>query len=340
MQIRRFEASDVREALRQVKEVMGPEAIILSTKTIQHPFSRFGFSKRSVIEVVAANDGPNKPSAGSSPMHDTPDPLRPSVRNDRDIIQRILSTGLTPEFVHGLVREIETMGKDLTGPNICETVRNYLHWKLMESVDVTGPASEGTKIWVFVGPTGVGKTTTLAKLAAHFRIRANKKITLITFDTYRLGAVDQLRTYARILELPLEIAYHREGLKQIIERNIHQDLLLIDTMGSSPNDTRRLEVLRDFLTVHPKIENHLVLSATTKDKDLARIVEGYGFLPIKSYIFTKIDETEEYGPLFNQIWRDRKPLSYLTNGQKVPEDIELATKMRVANLVLSNISWN
>jgi flagellar biosynthesis protein FlhF len=121
---------------------------------------------------------------------------------------------------------------------------------------------------------------------------------------------------------------------------MQQDLLLIDTAGRSPNHQGHLEELRDFLTVHPSIENHLILSATTKDRDLDQIVQRFSLLPLKSYLFTKIDETEEYAPILNQILRYKKPLSYLTNGQRVPEDIELATKAKVANLVLQQIQWN
>jgi flagellar biosynthesis protein FlhF len=210
----------------------------------------------------------------------------------------------------------------------------------MESIDVLRPDTEGTKIWAFVGPTGVGKTTTLAKVAAHFRLRENKKISLVTLDTYRIGAIEQLNKYARILRLSLEVAEDAEALKQIIDQQQGQDLLLIDTPGRNPNRREQMEELKEVLTADPRVENHLVLSATTKDTDLGAIVQQFSILPIRSYIFTKIDETAEYTSLFNQLLRYKKPLSYLTNGQKVPEDIEPATKGRVANLVLNSMQWN
>ena len=138
----------------------------------------------------------------------------------------------------------------------------------------------------------------------------------------------------------MEIAPDREGLKELISKNSHQDLLLIDTAGRNPYHPGQLEELKNFLTVDSRIENHLDLRATTKDMDLAQLVERFSILPIQSYIFTKIDETEGYTSLFNQMLRYKKPLSYLTNGQKVPEDIELATKGRVASLILNTIQWN
>jgi len=346
MQIKRFEAGDMQEALRQIKEAMGLDAIILSTKTIKLPSPRPGVSKRKGVEVVAAIDQHDEPSdpqpSRQLSRSDSPDLARDhrDRKEDGSLLQRLLSTGLTPEFVHGLLKEMPAMERDFGGSSVSETLRNYLHWKLMESVDVTGPATEGMKIWVLIGPTGVGKTTTLAKLAAQFRLKAQKKITLISIDTYRIGAIEQLKTYADILKLPLEVAFRPEDLKKIIERNMHQDLLLIDTVGRGPNDSRHLEELREFLVVHPQMETHLLLSATTKDRDLARVIQRFSCVPIKSYVFTKMDETDEYTPLLNQLLRNRKPLSYLTNGQNVPEDIELATKAKVANLFLNTLHWN
>jgi flagellar biosynthesis protein FlhF len=346
MQIKRFEARDIQEALRQVKEAMGPEALILSTKKVKKPSLRFGLPHRSLVEVVAAINRPVDPSPGLPPQAPSSSGLQSAgegegeQRKERSILQRILSMGLCPELVGGLAEEVQTLRKEVQGWSLLETYRGLLCWKLMEKVEVMDPSFEGPKIWSFIGPTGVGKTTTLVKLAALFSAKMSKKVTLITIDTYRIGAVEQLKTYAQILRVPFEIALHREELKQIIGKNIHQDLLLIDTAGRSPNHASQLEELNDFLTAHPQIENHLLLSATTKDKDLDLVVQRFRLLPIKSYIFTKIDETEEYAPMFNQLVRFRRPLSYLTNGQRVPEDIELATKGRVANLVLNQIQWN
>lgn len=346
MQIRRFIAKDIQEALKQVREVMGLDAVILSTKTLKKPSFQFGLPQPSLIEVVAAIDRSPDVSTESSPISSLSGNLRGSkgveeTQEEEDrIIDNILSTGLSSDFVHSLVKEIQGFRREYKGSSLSEIYRGLLRWKVMENVEVTGPASDGTKIWAFIGPTGVGKTTTLVKLAAHFSLKFTKKITLITIDTYRIGAVEQLKTYAEILRLPLEVAHDREGLREIIKKNIHQDFLFIDTAGRNPNHANQIEELKDFLTVHPCIENHLLLSATTKEKDLRRMIQAFSLLPIRSYLFTKIDETEEYGPLFNQLFLFKRPLSYLTNGQRVPEDIELATKVKVASLVMNQIRWN
>jgi len=343
MQIRRFEANEMQEALRQVREAMGPEAVILSTRTLKQPASRSRGYSQHRVEIVAAIDRQAGDAPAASPSF-TPfakeKGSEPPVEEEK-IVEKIRSAGISPEFVSRLVDEVHGLRQELRGWSLLETYRGFLRWKVMEQVEVTVPSGTGMKIWSFIGPTGVGKTTTLVKLAAHLSLTVTPKITLVTIDTYRIGAVEQLKAYAQILRLPLEVALHPGDLRQIIERHRHQDLLLIDTAGRGPHPSGQMEELRDFLTVHPGIENHLLLSATTKEKDLEMVAHRFSSLvPVASYIFTKIDETEEYTPLFNQLLRSRRPLSYLTTGQRVPEDFELASKVRMANLVLNQIQWN
>jgi flagellar biosynthesis protein FlhF len=346
MQIKRFEAADMQEAMRRVKEALGPEAIILSTKTVRKGPGPAPMSRPSLVEVVAATEHPApetpKPARKISPLWlpkgaTKKDSLPPA---EDPLLRRVLSAGISPEFVSGLAEEFRGWRQDDRREGGLETSLHYLRRKVMEAVEVTGPEMGGAKIWSFIGPTGVGKTTTLAKLAAHFSLRLGRKITLVTIDTYRIGAIDQLRTYARILRLPLEIAGGAGEFREILDQNRDQDLVLVDTAGRNPNSPEQLAELKEILAVDGRVENHLVLSATTKDADLARTVERFSLLPIRSYIFTKLDETEEYSSLFNQLLRFRRPLSYLANGQKVPEDIELATKGKVASLVLNRIAWN
>ena len=346
MQIKRFEAPDMQEAMRQVKETLGPEAIILSTKTVRKPAGPTRMPRPSRVEVVAATDHPAAEKAQRAPK--TFPLFLPQLENqkssapplEKSFLQKMLSAGISPEFVGELAEDLRGWRDDSRREESPESCLHYLRWKLMEAVEVTGPEAEGAKVWSFIGPTGVGKTTTLAKLAAHFSLRLAQRITLVTIDTYRIGAVDQLRTYARILGLPLEIAAGREEFQEILWSHRDQDRVLVDTAGRNPYSQEQLEELKAILSVDGRVENHLVLSATTKDFDLARVVERFSLLPIRSYIFTKLYETDEYTSLFNQLLRFKRPLSYLTNGQKVPEDIELATKGKVASLVLNRIPWN
>ena len=346
MQIRRFEAKDIQEALRQVKETLGPEAIILSTQKVRRPSLPYRPGGGAKVEVVAAIDPPETPSSPAgiptppSPGFKPFEPTRSAGTGGDSCLQAILSSSLSPGFLRGLAGDFKNLRKEKQGWINGEAFQGILRWKVMEAVEVLESELQGKKIWAFVGPTGVGKTTTLAKVAAQFLIRFNKRIALITLDTYRIGAIEQLKTYARILRLPLEIAADAETLKEVIDRHQDRDLLLIDTAGRNPYRRDQLEEMKGILSADPRIENHLVLSATTKDADLEAIVHQFSVLPIRSYVFTKIDETEEYTALFNQLLRYKRPLSYLTNGQKVPEDIELATKSRVASLVLNSMKWN
>jgi flagellar biosynthesis protein FlhF len=300
----------------------------------------------SLVEVVAAAEPgvpekrPAAPKASpfGLPKLETPKSSAPCPENS--FLQKMLSAGISPEFIGELAKDFRGWRAEPSQQGLQESCLHYLRWKLMEAVEVTGPEPQGAKVWSFIGPTGVGKTTTLAKLAAHFSLRLGQKITLVTIDTYRIGAVDQLKTYARILGLPLEIATGREEFQEILWRNRSRDLVLVDTAGRNPHSQEQLDELKGILSVDPRVENHLVLSATTKEFDLARVVQRFSLLPIRSYIFTKLDETDEYTSLFKQLLRFKRPLSYLTSGQKVPEDIELASKGKVASLVLNRIPWN
>jgi flagellar biosynthesis protein FlhF len=359
MQIKRFEARDVQEALRQVKEAMGSDALILSTKTVHQPAGCFGLGRQSRVEVIAALDRqPVVLPAGQRPTAKDGS-TRGSVRTEENApvwweqarlrgrrgdeetcVQRILSTGLAAGFVRGLMDEVKARRLDVTGRDLAETVQEILRSKLMESIDVASPSSGGSRAWAFIGPTGVGKTTTLAKLAAQMSLKGARKVGLISLDTYRIGAAEQLASYGRILGLPTDAAGSREELRKALEKHRGKDLLLIDTAGRNPRDAAQMEELKGLLEAVPGVENHLVLSATTRDEDQARIVERFRTLPIGSYLFTKIDETEGYASIVNQMLRFKRPLSYLTTGQRVPEDIEPATKSRVAGLVLNQIQWN
>lgn len=190
-----------------------------------------------------------------------------------------------------------------------------------------------TKIMALVGPTGVGKTTTIAKLAA-LAYKRGAKVALITIDTFRVGGVNQLETYSRIMGVPLAVATTPAELATAIKAHADKHLVFIDTAGRSPRDREKLMEMKAFLAVNPAIETHLCLSATTRDRELAQAVARFGVLPVSRLLFTKLDESESFGSIVNVHLRDKFPLSYFTTGQRVPEDIETATSHRLAGLVL------
>lgn len=191
---------------------------------------------------------------------------------------------------------------------------------------------------LFVGPTGVGKTTTLAKLAASFMLANKKKVGLITADTYRIAAVDQLKTYAEILGIPLSIAYTISEIGTEIERYSDKDVILIDTAGCSHRNKQKFEELK-LLTKECKADEiFLVLSATVSSKNSKDIISNYDFIPNYRLIFTKLDETPVYGNILNSKCYSNRSLAYITNGQNVPDDIEIANVDKLSKNLLGSIN--
>ncbi len=228
-------------------------------------------------------------------------------------------------------------GDSATGAVNAERARLFLRRVIADFIPVAPPIQvEPGKMRVaaLVGPTGVGKTTTVAKLAAYAQLHLKQKVALLTLDTYRMGAVDQLQQYAQILQVPLHVALTVEDMRGALRFYQDRALVLIDTPGHSPKDTETLNQLRGLLEELPDVETHLVLSATTKPRDLTEIAARYEPLHPTRLLFTKLDETSTYGPILSTLVRVKRPLSYLGTGQEVPDALELATSRRVADLIL------
>ncbi len=186
----------------------------------------------------------------------------------------------------------------------------------------------------FVGPTGVGKTTTLAKIAARCICSFHKSVALITIDTYRIAAVEQLKVYGEIMGLPVDVVLTPGQLEKALHNHRHKDVILIDTAGRSPKDTISIEELASFLRKDLDIEKHLVLSAGTREKELNETISHFQKLNLDRTIFTKIDECSNLGVILNTQLKNPTPLSYITNGQRVPEDILEIDRNAVARLVI------
>ena len=194
--------------------------------------------------------------------------------------------------------------------------------------------SDKPKIVALIGPTGVGKTTTLAKIAAKFVLEEGAKVALITADTYRISAVEQLKTYSDILGLPLEIVYNPQALQEAIEKHRDKQLILLDTAGRSQYNAYQMKELSELLNIDVDIEKHLVMSATTKTSDGLELLDNFSLCKPDRVIFTKVDETKTHGIILNILHRRKAALSYLTNGQSVPDDIEPASIEKLAELLL------
>ena len=187
---------------------------------------------------------------------------------------------------------------------------------------------------VLVGPTGVGKTTTIAKLAANFTFAEAHRTAFITLDTYRISATEQLRTFAEIIGIPLKVVFSPSDLEEAIQSFIDRDIIFIDTAGRSPYNQEQMEELQQFIDVAKPDETILVLSVNTESNDLIRIHERFNMIGVNKIIFTKMDETTCYGQLLNVFEEIKTPLAYFTTGQSVPDDIEVPDAQNIVRMLL------
>lgn len=254
----------------------------------------------------------------------------------------LVAAGITPLLAANLVRTVgETLG---TGEGIRdETVAELLREQMEKAISVSGPlATPGglQKVVMLVGPTGVGKTTTIAKLASQFTQGPMRvKTVVVTLDTYRVAAVEQLRVYARILKVPLEVAVTPEELPACVARHPDAGLVLVDTAGRSPHDPAGARELAAIAEQKMALETHLVLSAPTDLAVQEDIVRRYSSIPVHRLLLTKLDEMPQLGRLFNLIHQTGLPLSYLSMGQRVPEDLEQATRKSIVDRIDLFSAW-
>ncbi len=220
-----------------------------------------------------------------------------------------------------------------------EIVRESLREAVESCIQIAPPigAVAGTRrVVALVGPTGVGKTTTVAKLAANFKLAHGLKAGLVTVDTYRIAAVEQLRTYAEIIDLPLAVANTPGEMARAMDQLGGVDLVLIDTAGRSPRDEVKIRELADFLQAAQPDEVHLVLAAVAGERSLRAAVDKFAVAHADRLILTKLDEADGLGGVLGVLGQANRPVSYITTGQAVPDDIEPAHRGRLARLILGH----
>jgi len=265
-----------------------------------------------------------------------PHPYTAGSRED-EILSMLTEKGVNRNTSGQIVANLrETLtGQELDNSEfVTSTIINIIQDLLHVAPPLFGSAGDQQRI-AFVGPTGVGKTTTLAKIAASYLSAHSHSMALITIDTYRIAAVEQLKVYGEIMHLPVDVVITPEQLKFAIEKHQDKDLILIDTAGRSPRDEFCIAELSTFLRPDLNIDKHLVLSATTREIELLNTIERFNSLGIANTIFTKIDECSNLGVLLNIQSENSNPLSYVTNGQRVPEDLVEVSQNRVAELIMS-----
>ena len=257
-----------------------------------------------------------------------------------ELVQKqLMDHEVEQEFAREIVNDIENK-KDvkLKIDDVLAHVYQRIVLKLgqPDMIELEHNTGNGPKLIYFIGPTGVGKTTTIAKIASKLKLEKKAKVALITADTYRIAAVEQIRTYANILSIPIKVVYEPEEIKKTIEEFSDYDLILVDTAGRSHKNEEQCNDLKSLLEASKdyKQEIYLVLSAATKYRDLVKITETYSKITNYKLIFTKLDETGCLGNILNIRMLTKLPLSYATNGQNVPDDICVLDAQNIAKQLL------
>ena len=354
MRIKKFTANNYADALEQVKQELGDEALIMNTRSIKPNTPLSGRNAASKVEITAAVEF-DEPAAVVSMQEDLH--LKDESGLDmKSLIFNLLSekgqaqtlglkpnqfetysllveNGLDENFASKLLKK--TKGSSDGNPEKEKLRVMSLMKKVIPFEGGINLRPDGPKLVAFVGPTGVGKTTTIAKVAADYAIRKNKKVALVSLDTYRLGAVDQLQIYGDIMNLPVEVAGEKQAFCEIVSRNQDKDLILIDTTGRSHRDQDYSQQLKEIFAAAGEVEVHLVLSVVSQEKLFSSTFQQFTPVGVDRVLFTKLDEGLSFGPLFNFSVRNRVPLSYFTIGQSVPEDLEVAIPDRVISLIFN-----
>jgi len=349
MQVKKYRGKTINDALARVKNVLGPEAMIISTKKLRERDGYNGF------EVAAMQARDDISDTSSSPYMEVKSELMSIkemiylLNHSGGITEALMMNPGTMNLYAKLIRNgvddhyarmfLERAGV-IKGDSSYDTssIKKKTIKEIMKVVGIKNPfdSQNGRQIIAaFIGTTGVGKTTTIAKLAAQLMFTAKRKVGLISIDNYRIGAMEQLKTYASILGIPCFPAFNRKDLLFALKRMGGRDVVLIDTAGQSHYDKPRITELKNMIAGDPFISSHLLMSVSTTDSEMSKAATNFSPLEFQSYIFTKIDEAERCGSVINQIMKLPLPISYITTGQNVPEDIERANKKRILNLLFN-----
>lgn len=367
MKIRKYVAEDMKEGMLKVKKDLGKEAVILHSRPVRRK-GLLGFFTPRQVEILAAVDPKSKqPPLNSNMIKKVAEKDREissmaeELKELKEKISEISTVSASPGQEEKPENRVITQKKSSVywrsylehhdlDPNLMEEIFNeaeeeasgpgrishaqmaeILKKKAAAKISSINGCSNRTQI--FVGPTGVGKTTTLAKLAARYSLSEQEKVGLVTIDHYRIGAVDQLRAYSEIMDLPLEVVMNPQDLFKVMMRLENCDRILVDTAGRSTGNNEQLEDLAAYIDMLKPADIYLVISATTRRQDISFITEKFARLNYNRLVLTKLDETNSYGALLNSPYYTRMPLAYLTDGQRVPEDLKQAADVDVAGML-------
>lgn len=262
--------------------------------------------------------------------------------NLQEVYQSLTHREVRPEWARDLMNRVQdklTPGElDRTEP-VHAQLKEEIKQDFQPPPTLVDPERDHMLLVPLIGPTGVGKTTTIAKLAAHFSMEENQQVGFISMDGYRLAAVEQLRCYADILQIPMQDVTRKDEFKNAVDRMSDRgvDLVYVDTGGCSQFDEQKLDALRNLFSSMKDLKNHLVVSATTQNEDLDTILEGFDRVGYDRLVVTKLDETVCHGMVYNLMRSNDCPIAYFTDGQDVPDDLWMADPDRVASLLVEGM---
>lgn len=374
MKVKKYVAQNMAEAMKQIRQDLGDEAVILNSK-VTHTGGWLGLFKKKKLEVIAALDMERKPSKvfvkekkreqhpqhpnqksfeSNKNLHEEINEIKRMVQditinqpiqmqNYPEPIQifceKLYSQDLNMNIIHSLGDELLKQWRssqvDPSEQEISEWAKKHFT-EILSQYD-NGGSNVRKKYINLVGPTGVGKTTTLAKIAAGEVINNRKKIAFITTDTYRIAAIEQLKTYANLLNVPVEVVYKLEDFQKAVKKYEDYDHVFIDTAGRNYREMKYIEELQKLIDFKQDIETFLTLSMTMKERDIQGIIKNFEILSIDKFIFTKLDETSTYGTLVNIIVQNKKGVAYLTYGQDVPDDVEVGSSQAIIKHLFEGI---
>jgi len=367
MKIKSYFARSVAEAMAQASQELGSDAMLMNSRKAPPEAKHLG--EYEVVFAAPAKEAGPEPAGAVSAAADSPaggtrlsrevSELKEELEGMRRALTRSIYVqspwgGASPDFSEAfaqlagnevapeLAREIvegatARLGNSRTARTASpKAVQQALAEEMAERFQVVpslGRAGAATRITALVGPPGVGKTTTLVKLAVNYGLACRKPVLLLSVDNYRVAATEQLRSYATILGVGFQVLETVTALAQAIEEHKSKDLILIDTPGFGSADMENAAPLARFLSTRADIDTQLVLSASTRTSDLRRIADGFGEFAAQRMIFTRLDETDAYGQIFSEAVRVGRPLSFFTTGQRIPEDLREATQNELIDLV-------
>ncbi len=329
----------IEDKLQRLQEIL--EKQVIGREKARQDFSAgatknsYNFDYDSISNISSYGDKDN--SKENVQMQDAPD--MKNIPCLKLIYNKLIDNDVDEMYANQIIGEVErSLNKEAPIDSILAAVYQRIVLKLGEPVAIE--PGDGKKIVFLVGPTGVGKTTTIAKLASSLKLNKKAKIALMTSDTYRIAAVEQLNTYANILDVPITVLYTENEVNEEIEKFGDYDIILVDTAGRSHKDSEQCaEVLKFYNAVDSERTGfeksvYLVMSASTKYSDLVRITKVYESLGDYNIIFTKLDETFEYGNIINIAMHTGRSISYTTFGQNVPDDIEVIDVQDIAKQLM------